>query len=530
MYMFKIRKITFREHPILNNLSLDFCDSEGKAVDTVIFAGENGTGKSTILNALYQISNHSVNFQCSLEIEREGIIDNLEYYFRPSGSSSYDVYVRDNHGSDVYYSVVKQRYPFSGVYSDVDINFHSQSISSVTSLELDTNTGSRRSGNDLPKQINQLLIDIQALDDAEVARKLREEPTKGYNEVQVDERMPRFTSAFARMFDALTYSRVINQNNHKTILFQKNGIDIPIDGLSSGEKQVVYRGCFLLKDINAINGAFVFIDEPEISLHPIWQTKIMDYYKGVFTNSEGVQTSQIFAVTHSPFVIHNENRKNDKVIVLTRNDEGEIVVKDKAEYYKCTSVEAVQDAFCISGFSKEKSTVYLEGRTDEMYFKKALEVYGCEVPFEFRWVGYIDAKGQEANTGKDALNKAAQFLISQNLVAKNVCLFDCDTSQQEREYNNTYVRVIPRYENKKRMKIGIENALVLDKVDTTSFYEKKVKEGNYGDDNTIVEFKKMEFCEYLCSLDKELLLEVFSNLKSIIDSLAEIFSENKDDD
>ena len=108
-------------------------------------------------------------------------------------------------------------------------------------------------------------------------------------------------------------------------------------------------------------------------------------------------------------------------------------------------------------------------------------------------------------------------------------MFDCDTSQQEREYNNTYVRVIPRYENKKCMKIGIENALALDKVDTTSFYETKVKEGNYGDDNTIVEFKKMEFCEYLCSLDDELLSEVFSNLKSIIDSLAEIFSEYKDD-
>lgn len=49
--MYKIRKIVFHEHPVLKNLSLNFCDSEGKCIDTIIFAGENGTGKSTIINS-----------------------------------------------------------------------------------------------------------------------------------------------------------------------------------------------------------------------------------------------------------------------------------------------------------------------------------------------------------------------------------------------------------------------------------------------------------------------------------------------
>ena len=40
--MFKIRKVEFINHPILGNLTLDFCDARGHAVDTVIFAGENG--------------------------------------------------------------------------------------------------------------------------------------------------------------------------------------------------------------------------------------------------------------------------------------------------------------------------------------------------------------------------------------------------------------------------------------------------------------------------------------------------------
>ena len=68
----------------------------------------------------------------------------------------------------------------------------------------------------------------------------------------------------------------------------------------------------------------------------IWK-KILDYYKSIFTNEAGIQTSQIFVVTHSPFIIHNPQRKNDKVIVLGRDKDGCISVKDKPEYYKCTS-------------------------------------------------------------------------------------------------------------------------------------------------------------------------------------------------
>lgn len=120
------------------------------------------------------------------------------------------------------------------------------------------------------------------MDDGELARAYRtaKELKQSVEDIVFQERMPRFTTAFNRMFESLKYSRIENVGGKKLILFRKNGIDIPIDNLSSGEKQVVYRGCFLLKDVNATNGAFVFIDEPEISLHPNWQVKVMDYYKG----------------------------------------------------------------------------------------------------------------------------------------------------------------------------------------------------------------------------------------------------------
>lgn len=519
--MYKFRKITFKNHPVLNNLSLDFCDETGKAVDTIILAGENGTGKSTILNELYKIAVHGVNHEQTIEIEKDGKIHKIVYEFKIASNGNVMLYANDGEGMKAHIGSLdlKNKYPFRGIFSDVDINFKAQQVSSVTSLTLDAADSSRRSTNDLPTQIKQLLIDIQDLDDAEVATTVRKNPEKSFSDITINERMPRFTKSFNQMFSELKYSHIENTNNSKSIIFMKNSNKIPIDSLSSGEKQIVYRGCFLLRDVNATEGAFIFIDEPEISLHPIWQMKIMDYYKGIFTDKLGKQTSQIFVVTHSPFVIHSENRHNDKVIVLTRDSKGEIVVKDKPEYYKCASSEIIRDAFFIPGFSEEKSMVYLEGRTDEKYFNKALEVFGYQVPFSFSWIGYMGNGGQEENTGKDALNKAVQFLRGRNLNVKTVCLFDCDTQRKEEEKNNVYTRVLPTYINSKNMKKGIENALILDDIDVTPFYKSKIKEGDYGDDSTIVEFKKMEFCDAICDMDAEVLKRVLANLKDTIDML-----------
>lgn len=520
----KIKSIKFKNHPILKNLELDFCDANGNAADTVIIAGENGTGKSSLLNYLYSLSSTVVSAESIVMINDDNVDIPLMYSY---DSKKEHIWISDNRGLRTLPGLpeLKEKYKMSGIFSDVDINFQADNLSSVTSMALDTSDSSRRSTTDLPKQIKQLLIDVQALDDAELSHAMRENPTKTKAELQVAERIPRFTNAFARMFDGLTYDRIDNAGGHKVIYFKKNGVDIPIDNLSSGEKQVVYRGCFLLKDVNATSGAFVFIDEPEISLHPSWQMKIMDYYKDIFTAEDGKQTSQIFAVTHSPFIVHNENRRNDKVIVLTRDENGDIIVKDKPEYFKCTSVEAVQDAFLLKSFSAEQPTVYLEGRTDEKYFSRVVQAFGMDVPFRFKWVGYMDEKGQEANTGDKSVDAAYQFLVAQNLSIRNFCLKDCDTNRQPKKKNNVTILSIPPYKNAKGIKKGIENALVFDRIDLTPFYSLKTTTGEYGEKKEIQSFNKMACCDSICSMDDVALQEVFIHLKEMIDHLLALYNE-----
>lgn len=54
-----IRKIKWNDHAILGNLELDFTKPDGSVYNTIVLAGENGTGKTTILETLS-------TFLCSL--------------------------------------------------------------------------------------------------------------------------------------------------------------------------------------------------------------------------------------------------------------------------------------------------------------------------------------------------------------------------------------------------------------------------------------------------------------------------------
>lgn len=528
--MFKIRKVKFYRHPILQDLELDFCDKEGKAADTIIFAGENGSGKSTILDVLYSFFNmvpgNEPKAEARIELEKDGSIETLSF-FKENGSTLVDD-GKQLKRINFWFKRFREIYPFKAIYSDVDINFRSQPISNVTSMALDTSELSRRSEDDLPTQIKQLLIDIQDLDDSSLAKSFRHARKLGEStdSISVDDRMSRFTNAFNMMFDQLSYEGVDNVNGAKHVFFKKHGKNIPIDDLSSGEKQIVYRGGFLLKDLNSLNGAFVFIDEPEISLHPNWQKKIMDFYKKIFTDGQGKQTSQIFAVTHSPFIIHNENRRNDKVLVIKRDEQGKVVVMDNPQYYKCLSQELVEDAFSLPGFSSQNPTVYVEGKTDEMYFNSAIEAFNLQVPFSFKSVGVrVGNNKEEINAGKDNLLKAFYFLVAQNLAFRNACLFDCDTNHQEKIISNVMLEVLPKFNHPKKIKAGIENALVLDSINLDDFKREEEKLDEYGFPQTIRKLKKIKLCEHICSLPKEDRKVIFKNLEKVILNLNEKITE-----
>lgn len=53
----RLSQIEFKDHPILKNLKISFVKDNGEIYSNIIFVGENGCGKTTILNELFNYDN-----------------------------------------------------------------------------------------------------------------------------------------------------------------------------------------------------------------------------------------------------------------------------------------------------------------------------------------------------------------------------------------------------------------------------------------------------------------------------------------
>ena len=556
----KIRKIQLINNSFFGDIEFDFVDDEGNIVDTIIVVGENGCGKTRLLNIIYEFSRLSTIGEVSSEHRRffvelnneemEKILtheDINKKLVRPTGEFviEQDYTVRPSYWNRIkvkYYSCdengVKEiktiessflfanediKAIFKSLYSTVEINYNPREASTITSKELDQIVEkSVKSGSDLASDIQQLFIDIQNNDANELQTWVIENDGKVPPQEVKNRRISRFKMAFSGIFSNLNYYKIQTVNNKRKVIFKKENVEVDISDLSSGEKQIVFRGAFLLKDQQSVKGSVVLIDEPEISLHPGWQQKILQYYRNLFTDSKGQQTSQLFIATHSPFIIHNPNRYNDKVVLLSRKDTI-TKVEYSGEYMAVKEPEIIEKAFNINIFNRtleQGITVFVEGETDEKYFNTYIERYlRPSVDIRFQWIGAYNNRGNAFNTGDTGLNNLEAFLKahSELISGKVVLLYDSDTNKQEDKFGNVSIMRMPI--NKKNMlyKIGVENLLDLP-IDfpQKEFYKERRKEDKYGATSIIRELDKTKLCEYICKADTQRYL---IKLETIIDKI-----------
>ena len=333
----KIRKVKWKGHPILGDLELDFVNPNTKmAYDTIVLAGENGSGKTTIIDTLN-------DFLCV------GPINIFEYIEYEVGGKSYrvkycpkDTIVNGEKYFDIYDEggkIIKKSVPplniekevldprhYGCAFSRAGINYKTKKISTSTSLEVDTDKYDR-GDKDNAVELKQLIVDLGEQYKEEhfswFERQKREgKSTEDDSEVYGKSKIKRFKDAFNNFFENIKYDKVETEDGEKKVIFNKEGKEITIDSLSTGEKQIVFRGAQLLKNVNKIGDGIVMIDEPEISMHPKWQQKIMSYYRDLF-KKEGNPIAQLFFATHSEHVVSSamKDKENTLVIVL-KEDSG----------------------------------------------------------------------------------------------------------------------------------------------------------------------------------------------------------------
>ncbi len=330
----KLREIKWNNHPILGDLLLNFLIDDTPC-DTIVIAGENGTGKTTILETLYGFLNQGpitpfeyVEYQ----------LDNGEIYRAyPIEGSNDNFFKIKNCQTEVNTNIRSDRhnYPnnietneedprhYGCAYTKARADYETQSISSISGLTVDDDIY-KEIGETKANRLKQLLIDVRTQDNNEFVKQ-NIDTGINYPDFAPNSKFYRFSSAFNKFFNnVLTFDGVDTINGVHEIFFKKHDKKIRLDDLSTGESQIVFRGTYLLQNVGKLNGSIIFIDEPEISMHPLWQEKILSYYKDIFTKA-GKQNAQLIVATHSQGVI-SEALKDDKakVIVLKCDNNGKI--------------------------------------------------------------------------------------------------------------------------------------------------------------------------------------------------------------
>lgn len=159
----------------------------------------------------------------------------------------------------------------------------------------------------------------------------------------------------------ISFSKV-NPNSNDILLNTPNG-EIYFEYLSSGYKSCMAVLIGLIKEIEfryknpskfikEFDG-IVFIDEIDLHLHPEWQAKIYEALKTILPNA------QVFTSTHSPHIIQVANAK--EIIPLTLDETNEVKLNQIInQEYGCQGWTVEEILTDVMGMTETRTSTYLD--------------------------------------------------------------------------------------------------------------------------------------------------------------------------
>jgi len=310
----KIRKLQLTGYKVFDELELDFTDLEGNTLDTVVLAGVNGSGKTSLLDLLEAILSLSVEV--------------VPPYTPPFPSNKFTEYTTYTINKELVYSCQELITTI-----ELSLNTTLEVVSRSEDTTLDSNHRPFYKYKE-DENFTCCYIKLDFLNDLvqqDVAKYIVESLINGVVQKRelpagliIQEIIDKINNMFAEM-DMKT--KLVDITATEPIFESFNGKKISINQLSSGEKQLFCQAAYLQK-LN-LQDSIILIDEPETSLHPTWQRDILKLYQNIGKNN------QIIVATHSPHVIASV--KPESLFVLYPNAEtGKIEPINMAKAHKHT--------------------------------------------------------------------------------------------------------------------------------------------------------------------------------------------------
>lgn len=334
-----ITNIQWKNDLILGDLTLSFTKDDGTPYNTIVLAGENGTGKTRILQTIATFLNLGTiepfkTISYSIDGEKYTITPSdlnasIGFHNRTKDGEDVSTYVSGHKGDlkKIKEDILDIRH-YGCAYSKARSGFNTKPVKSTTTQQLDVDSYDNDDSDDFTS-IKQLIVDVKAQDNSSLDKLTSKGEFTNYADFHKTSKIFRFENAFNNFFDTIKFEGVDEEStDEKKVTFSKNGKNIAIDNLSTGEKQIVFRGAQLLKNSKNLNGGIVLIDEPELSMHPKWQSKVFDYYTGLFSQG-GRQMSQMFFATHSENVIQAATKDLDNTLIIILSFEGGVIKADR---------------------------------------------------------------------------------------------------------------------------------------------------------------------------------------------------------
>ena len=319
----KITKLHLKDFKVFDDLELDFTGKDGQPLNQIVLAGLNGTGKTTILEVIKGILNGAYVYHPFRHFTESDELLQQKFYAELKHNDKKIIWPtkinKDQVDTIIKIETIHAFYRPAKIRNEVIRNEnakgqHKDYLESGGVIEFSYENESTIVKGGATQINTSEFVHFHKGKMKEIILKPiknkvfenKEKPPKQLIESEIADMNSIFKGIELN-------SRFVDIDDDNLFFESANGQRITFEELSSGEKQLYFMG-FMLKNLN-INNTIIMIDEPEDSLHPKWQSQLLQFYSNIGENN------QVILATHSPHIIGSAKAES---VFLLQNENGKI--------------------------------------------------------------------------------------------------------------------------------------------------------------------------------------------------------------